>query len=112
MAEHDPYRQYKAEHIEEKLKENPELKLSEPFQFHGGLDGVLNVVRVLQHRCGFPEKHYQVKFCASTNALRLSDYTTRHSCEPGEYFWMLGDIIMGGDMDDYDELKAKLEAEK
>lgn len=112
MAEHDPYRQHKAEHIEEKLAADPNLKLSDPVLYKGGLDSVLGVVRVLQHKCGFPERHYQVKFCALTNVLRLSDYTTRHACEPGDHFWMLGDIIMGGDLIDYEEVKAKLEAEK
>lgn len=97
----DPYAQNKAELIARKLHENPQLVLSQAVLYRGKLDGVLDTVRNLQHKCGFPEKSYQVKFNGDIEALRLSDYFTRHVCEPGDYFWMLGDVIMGGDMASY-----------
>lgn len=101
----DPYAQDKAELIAGKLFVNPDLSLSKavPFDEPGRLDQVLATVRQLQHLCDFPEKDYQVKYHAgpSRSVLRLSDYFTRHSSEAGQFFWMFGDVIMGGDFNDY-----------
>jgi hypothetical protein len=94
----DPYAQDKAELIAAKLFEQPDLSLSQPIEYRGKLDGVLQTVRLLQHRCGFPETKYQVKFNGDINVLRLSDYFTRHACEPGEFFWLWGTVILGGDI--------------
>lgn len=99
--EKDPYAQNKAEMIAELLAANEVLVLSRPIEFKGGLDGVFHTVRMLQHHCGFPEKSYQIKFNGDVQALRLSDYFSRHVEEPGGYFWLLGKVILGGDMEEY-----------
>lgn len=106
----DIYRQRKLESIEARLKANSDMQLSEPVLWKGGLDHVLETVRLLQHRSPFPEKRYQVKFNADVNALRLSDYTTRAVAEPGEYFFLLDDIILSGDLDEHVAWQAKLAA--
>lgn len=108
MNHNDPYKQEKAEHIALLLKNDPQLVLSAPVKWEGGLENVLGVVRLLQHRCGFPERNYQIKFNAEIKVLRLSDYITRQVCEPGEYFWMLGPVIMGGSFDEHKQLNAIL----
>lgn len=98
----DPYAQDKAELIAAKLLLNPSMKLSLPIRYvNGRLDDILHVVRMLQHHCGFPERSYQVKFNADIGVLRLSDYATRHACEPGDHFWLWGDVILGGSMEEY-----------
>lgn len=104
----DPYKQGEAEKLAEFLKDNPDAKISEPILWKGRLDRIIDVVRNLQHKCGFPEQSYQVKFNADLNVLRLSDYTTRHACEPGEFFWMIGTIICGGNEADYEGTKQVL----
>jgi hypothetical protein len=103
----DPYAQDKAELIASKLRARPSMELSRPVLYRKGtLDCVLEVVRLLQHRCGFPETKYQVKFNADIGVLRLSDYFTRHAGEPGEHFWMFGDVIMGGDLEQHVQLQG------
>lgn len=104
----DPYKQGELEKLQATIAKG-EAKISQPVLWKGGLDQVLGVVRLLQHRCGFPEKQYQVKFNADVNALRLSDYHTRMACQPGQYFWLVGANIRGGDMADYEREKALVE---
>lgn len=100
MDAKDPYAQNKAETIAAKLAEKAEPP-TQAVAFKGGLYAVLETVRLLQHRCGFPEREYQVKFTGSVNALRLSDYHTRAVAEPGQFFWLWCGVIMSGDLDEH-----------
>lgn len=104
----DIYKQNKAEMIAVRLHADPALVLSRAIEFKGRLDGVLNVVRQLQHHCGFPERSYQVKFNGDREVLRLSDYHTRHVVEPGGHFWMLDNIIMGGSLGEHAQVNLIL----
>lgn len=106
-----PYKQGELEKLEATIAKGG-AAISQPVLWKGGLGEILGVVRQLQHRCGFPERSYQVKFNADVNVLRLSDYHTRMACQPGEYFWLVGQNIRGGDMTQYERERALVEGEE
>lgn len=102
MQQGDPYAQNKAETIAKTMSEG-EVKVTGAVPFKGGLYAIIETVRLLQHQCGFPPSEYQVKFSASINALRLSDYHSRAVAEPGQFFWLFNGVIMSGDREEHQQ---------
>lgn len=104
MNHEDPYAQHKAEMIAARLHADPTMSVSRPVLWVGGVHHIAKTIMDLKVSSKFPQVSYQIKYNGDRDVLRLSDYHTRHVCEPGEYFWMLDDIILGGTMVEHGQL--------
>lgn len=92
---------------EAKAAAEPTKRVTDCYRWSGDIGSLASLIQALRF-VGLAAD-LQIKLVTISSALRISDYTTRATAEPGEYFWLEGDIIRSGDHTDWKEAKQKAE---